>query len=104
MLPHCFLYHDLLLPADRSGVKDAAIIQKLGERMDAALRAELAKNHMQEEAQQIRTILVDRVPVLHLLSTKHNDLLHVFKANNPTADFPALHKELFSQDGADDMQ
>jgi len=87
----------VLIDPDRIGVKDASIIQKLGERMEAALTTELSKRPS-EHREHIRTILFERISVLHALSHKHNMLLNHFKHTHPTIEFPPLHKELFSQD------
>ena len=85
--------------AARQGVKDRQVIEKLGERVQAALRIELEKNHALEE--RIRAKLDERIPVLRLLSAKHHEVLQKFKHRHPDLDFPALHKELFSDETRD---
>ena len=86
-----------LLPSDRIGVKDAAIIQKLGERIEAALHYEIAKRPS-DQIERVRTVLFERILMLHQLSQKHNILLNNLKLRHPSLEFPPLHKELFSQD------
>ena len=91
----------LCLFLDRPGVKDTKVIGKLGERINAALRLELDRNHLEEE--QLRAKLDERIPILRFLSVKHSEVLQKFKDSKPDIDFPALHKELFSQDNADNV-
>lgn len=81
---------------DRPGVKDRDVIEKLGERINTALRLELDKNH--SEGEQIRAKLDERIPMLRLLAIKHNEVLQKFKDRHSGIDFPALHNELFSQE------
>jgi nuclear receptor subfamily 1 group F protein 4 len=77
------------------------IIQKLNERIHCALKLELGKSHPDDE--QLRIHLQQKLPMLQLLNYRHTDLLAKFKEEHPDIDFPALHKELFSQDGLDDQ-
>lgn len=65
--------------------------------MEAALHCELSHNHA-SNVEHIRSLLLDHISVLHALADKHSHLLHAFQRSHPTIEFPALHKELFSQD------
>ena len=78
-------------------MKDTIVIRKLSERIEAALKLELGKNH--EEEDQMLAALLDKIPLLHMLSAQHGNILGRFKQDNPDVDFPALHKELFSLEG-----
>ena len=60
---------------------------------------ELAKNHPDEE--DLKQKLLEKIPRVHLLSSKHVDVLNKFKTVNPGVEFPALHKELFSPEGTE---
>lgn len=75
------------------------MIQKLNERIDSALKMELGRNHPEDD--QLRPKLAQKLPLIQLLSIRHVDILNKFKEANPGVEFPALHKELFSQDGID---
>ena len=67
--------------------------------MEDALRMELKKNRPEHDyADQIRGRLLDQLEDLHSLAQRHNIILHNFKIRYPHLEFPALHKELFSQD------
>ena len=79
-------------------MKDNIVIQKLGERIEAALKIQFGVNHRDEE-EQLGLQLADKLPLLQLLSVRHVDILNKFKMTNPAVEFPALHKELFSSDG-----
>lgn len=83
--------------AGRPGVKDTVSVQKLSDRVEMALKQEIVKQHQDED--EFLGQLLKKVPVLHDLSHKHVLILNRFKQQNPTVDFPALHKELFSTDG-----
>ncbi len=83
----------------RSGIKDSMVIQKLNERIDSALKMELSKNHPEDD--QLRYELAQRLPIIQVLGIRHSEILNKFKQENPQVEFPALHKELFSQDGVD---
>lgn len=90
-----------LLTVERPGIRDPIIIQKLNERIQCALKMELGKNHPEND--QLRTELQKKLPILQLLNYRHTDLLTKFKEDHPNIEFPALHKELFSQDGLDEQ-
>lgn len=77
------------------------MIEKLGERIEAALIAELNKSHSAENAERVKDQLLALIPVLHNLSVKHVFILNRFKQQYPEIEFPALHKELFSPEGMD---
>lgn len=79
-------------------MKDSIVIQKLGERIEAALKLQFGANHAEEE-EQLGLHLAEKLPLLQLLSVRHVDILNKFKQANPAVEFPALHKELFSQEG-----
>ena len=81
----------------RAGVKDMAVIQRLSERVEAALRLEITRTRGEEEP--FLNALVERLPKLRQLSSRHIHVLNRFKQVNPSTEFPALHKELFSPDG-----
>lgn len=81
----------------RCGVKDMSVIQRLSERMEASLKVEINKTRLDEES--FLTALVERLPKLRQLSAQHIIVLNRFKQANPSVEFPALHKELFSPDG-----
>ena len=76
-----------------------SVIQSLSERVEQALRIEITKTHVDEEA--FLTALVERLPKLRQLSSQHILILNRFKQANPLVEFPVLHKELFSPDGLD---
>ncbi len=79
-------------------MKDTAVVQKLGERIEAALRAEIGKSRPGEE-ELFKVKIIEKLPTLRDLSVKHIFVLNKFKQVNPSVEFPALHKELFSPDG-----
>jgi len=87
----------VLVDSRRPGVKDAASVLKLSERVELALKQEVVKTHQDEE--EFLNKLLEKMPVLRELSLKHVLILNRFKQQNPGVDFPALHKELFSTDG-----
>ncbi|KAK2172637.1 hypothetical protein NP493_944g01050, partial [Ridgeia piscesae] len=86
-----------LIDPTRPGVKDTIVIRKLSERIEAALKLELGKNHVEED--QMLMGLLEKIPLLHMLSARHGSILGRFKQENPDVEFPALHKELFSLEG-----
>ena len=94
--PYC-----LLSSVGRPGVKDTGLIQKLADRIIAALKMELGKNHPEDE--ELKARLMEKIPTVHTLSAKHVDVLNRFKISNPSVEFPALHKELFSPEGTETM-
>jgi len=75
------------------------MIQKLNERIDASLKLELSTS--QQTGVDIRPMLAEKIAELQLLSFRHMDMLARFKDCFPYIEFPALHKELFSQEGVD---
>lgn len=82
--------------ADRPGVKEVQDIQKLHEKILAALKIEIGNNHTDD--QEILARFVMQATVLRTLSNHHIHILNRFKESAPDVDFPALHKELFSID------
>ena len=80
----------------REGVKDKEVIDRLCERVRTALHLQLERTHSPDE--HIPQKLDERIPVLRLLGAKHHEVLQKFKLSHPDLDFPALHKELFSDD------
>ena len=83
---------------ERSGIKDTAIIHRLNENIDAALKLELTATH---SVGDIRMRLAETIAALQMLGLKHGELLSRFKERYPAIEFPALHKELFSQEGVE---
>lgn len=79
---------------DRPGIKEQQDVQKLHEKILAALKMEIGNNH--REDQEILVQFVQQASVLRSLSQHHILILTRFKEANPDVDFPALHKELFS--------
>jgi hypothetical protein len=88
----------VLINPKRPGIKDKLIIHKLNDRIDAALKIELLKT---KSSSDIRIQLAEKIATLQLLSYQHSSLLLRFKELNPTVEFPALHKELFSPEGVE---
>ncbi|XP_025082341.1 probable nuclear hormone receptor HR3 isoform X1 [Pomacea canaliculata] len=86
----------ILISADRPGVKEVQDIQKLHEKILAALKIEIGNNHTDD--QEILARFVMQATVLRTLSNHHIHILNRFKESAPDVDFPALHKELFSID------
>ena len=82
-------------------MKDASIIKKLGDQIEAALKLEVGKTHADDV--HFRQQLIDRLPLLRELGAKHIQVLNKFKQQNPEVEFPALHKELFSPEGLEMM-
>ena len=90
--------HIHLVPISaRPGVKDRAVIQKLSERIETALKLEIGRTRSDDE--EFKQKLLEKLPTLRDLSLKHVFILNKFKIENPTVEFPALHKELFSTEG-----
>lgn len=83
--------------ADRPGLKEITEIQKLYEKVLAALKMEIGKNPNNEE--DLLNRLLQYAWPLRNLSTQHIVLLNKFKQTAPEVEFPALHKELFSVEG-----
>ncbi|KAJ8311599.1 LOW QUALITY PROTEIN: hypothetical protein KUTeg_010954 [Tegillarca granosa] len=82
---------------NRPGLKEITEIQKLYEKVLAALKMEIGKNPNNEE--DLLNKLLQYAWPLRNLSTQHIVLLNKFKQTAPEVEFPALHKELFSVEG-----
>lgn len=87
----------ILIRPDRPGLKEITEIQKLYEKVLAALKMEIGKNPNNEE--DLLNKLLQYAWPLRNLSTQHIVLLNKFKQTAPEVEFPALHKELFSVEG-----
>ena len=70
------------------------------DRINEALQIEIARNH-HDHCHNVNVKIVECMQTLHILSDKHAEVLLRYKRQHPAADFPALHKELFSQEGID---
>lgn len=86
---------------ERSGIKDVLVIQRLHEVIDAALWHQLVKTYPPTSVADVRSRITERLMTAQLISTHHSELLTAFKSMHPDIEFPALHKELFSQEGLD---
>jgi len=86
---------------ERPGIKDVSVIQRLNEVIDAALCHQLVQSYpsMTSSAADVRQRIADQLATLQLISIQHSALLAAFKSRHPDIEFPALHKELFSQEG-----
>ncbi|XP_076438819.1 putative nuclear hormone receptor HR3 [Babylonia areolata] len=84
----------ILISADRPGIKDQGAVQKLHEKILAALKLEIGRTH--SEDQELFAHFTQQASALRALSQQHILALTRFKEANPQVDFPALHKELFS--------
>ena len=89
------------MSSGREGVKDREVIDRLCSRVRTALHQQLSRSHGDELRMAAK--LDERLPVLRLLGAKHYEMLQKFKLAHPDLDFPALHKELFSDDPRDDV-
>jgi hypothetical protein len=85
---------------DRPGLKECANVQRLHERIRDALQAEIDRVHGDLHP-GVHLKVLEFTQALHELSDKHAAFLNRYKCQHPSADFPQLHKELFSQDGID---
>jgi nuclear receptor subfamily 1 group F member 4 len=88
-------------------VKDTMVIQRLNDIIDAALRHQLRQTHTATagaSGADLHARVFEKLATLQLISSHHSDLLMAFKAAHPDIEFPALHKELFSQEGIDSSQ
>jgi nuclear receptor subfamily 1 group F protein 4 len=97
----------VLLNPKRPGVKDILMIQRLNEVVDAALRQQLRQMRATTAAlpnTDIHARIADKLLTLQLISGHHSELLALFKSAHPNVEFPALHKELFSQEGIETVQ
>lgn len=93
--------------SERPGVKDTMVIQRLNDIIDAALRHQLRQTHSAvagASGSDLHARVFEKLATLQLISLHHSDLLLTFKAAHPDVEFPALHKELFSQEGIDASQ
>ena len=86
---------------ERPGIKDVAVIQRLSEVIDAALWHQLVQSYPPASAAGLRSAITEKLATAQVISIRHSELLATFKSMHPDADFPALHKELFSQEGLD---
>lgn len=75
------------------------MVKKMLERVLAAFKMEIGKNHPENE--NLLSELLQKTPTLQLLSNQHIGVLGNFKKLCPHVEFPALHKELFSSDNID---
>ena len=87
------------MSTERPGIKDVPVIQRLHEVIDASLWHQLVKSYPPSSAADTRSRITERLATLQLISTHHSKLLAAFKSMHPDIEFPALHKELFSQEG-----
>ena len=76
-------------------------VDVLASRVRNALEAQLAHAHS-DNASKLWSKIVERLPVLRLLASKHNEVLQRFKRQHPDIELPALHRELFSDELATD--
>lgn len=78
------------------------MIQRLNEIIDAALCHQLVESYPSPlTLADVRSRISERLVTVQLLSTRHSELLTAFKSMHPNIEFPALHKELFSQEVID---
>ena len=85
--------------AVRAGIKDVTVIQRLNQLIDTALYQQLLMTNAPTSVADVRSRISDQLATVQLLSTQHSQLLAAFKSQHPNIEFPALHKELFSQEG-----
>jgi len=85
--------------AERPGIKDVSVIHRLNEVIDAALWHQLAKSYSPPSVTGRRSRITEQLAAIQLISSHHSELLAAFKSMHPDIEFPALHKELFSQEG-----
>ncbi|ESO86573.1 hypothetical protein LOTGIDRAFT_129003, partial [Lottia gigantea] len=89
----------ILISSDRPGLKDTGDIQKLHEKIQAALKLEVGNNHS-DDSETLAKLIV-QIPIVRNLSLLHVRVLQKFRESQPDAEFPALHKELFSADATE---
>lgn len=90
--------------AERPGIKDVRVIQRLSDIIDAALWQLLVESYPSTvSVTDVRSKISDRLATAQLISTRHSELLATFKSMHDDIEFPALHKELFSQEGIDSV-
>lgn len=89
-----------LLAPDRPGLKGTLEIQPLNQAILKALKCELNKSHKLPIKGDVSVLdaLLNSMPTLRELSALHMEALSKFRRSYPQAEFPALHKELFSVD------
>jgi len=86
--------------AERPGIKDVSVIQRLNEIIDAALWHQLVEScPSAASVTDVRSRISERLATAQLISSRHSELLAAFKSMHSDIEFPALHKELFSQEG-----
>jgi len=75
------------------------VIQRLSEIIDAALWHQLVESYSSNAfVADFRSKISERLATAQLISTRHSELLAAFKSTHTDIEFPALHKELFSQE------
>ena len=90
--------------AERPGIKDVALIQRVSEIIDAALWHQLVESYPSTSSVvEVRSRISERLATAQLISMRHSELLAAFKSMHSYIEFPALHKELFSQDAVDSV-
>ncbi|GLH07308.1 Probable nuclear hormone receptor HR3 [Gryllus bimaculatus] len=91
----------VLLQADRPGLKGLAEISRLSQAVMRALRLEIDRNHVVPIKGDVTVCdsMIAKLSSLRELSVLHMDALAKFKRSTPHLEFPALHKELFSEFG-----
>ncbi|XP_026474658.1 probable nuclear hormone receptor HR3 [Ctenocephalides felis] len=99
------LYQSLvLLWPERHGVRGNTEIQRLFNMSISAIRHEIELNHapIKGDVTVLDTLLA-KIPTFRELSLLHMEALSKFKLAHPQYVFPALYKELFSIDNAQDL-
>jgi len=91
----------MMLCIERPGIKDVSLIRRLSEVIDAALLHQLRQSYPPSSVADVRSHITERLTAGQRISTHHSELLATFKSMHPNIEFPALHKELFSQEGID---
>ena len=92
----------MMVCIERPGIKDVSLILRLSEVIDAALLHQLRQsNPPPSSVTDVRSRITERLTTAQRISTRHSELLAAFKSMHPNIEFPALHKELFSQEGID---
>lgn len=92
----------LCIISERPGVKDVMVIKRLNDVISAALQHQLRQSHVNAIGMtsiDMHSRVFEKLTTLQLISVHHSELLAAFKAVHPSVEFPALHKELFSQEG-----
>ncbi|KAK9876140.1 hypothetical protein WA026_011256 [Henosepilachna vigintioctopunctata] len=88
----------VLLSPDRPGLRGVGEISRLSQAVLRALRIELDKNHSMPIKGDVTVCdyLLTQIATLRELNMIHMDSLTKLKRSNPHLEFPALHRELFS--------